>query len=341
MVDDRLALGRDLHLDHRVVEQVAPVVRRCRPHVVRCPEREQLHRDEAHVGVDEQLADMREVGHGAAEQPAVARVVDRLVEGVGADADRGPAEVELADVDGVERGVPGLAAAREDVGVRDRVVVQRKLGDVVLRVADVLDALVLLVARIDDEEHVVVGVADPAEGRDQGRLVAVADVVLAAAGEVGAVRLRHQRHLGRVDVGAVLLLRQAEREDMPLAQQPGGLLFDGLVVRDPDRAEPEHGHLPRVPVGEAVEAEYFVEFAVSPAVPAHAFGAVRIGRRRHQLGKDLLPCDELQEVGVPGALVVVFLDALEPLVLEELDGLAHDFGRGLVRIRAIVLLRIE
>ena len=90
------------------------------------------------------------------EEPAGRGVIDRFVEGMGADADRGPAEIEFADVDGVERGVPRLAAARQDVGLADRVVVECKVSDVVLRVADVLHTFVLLMARIHHEVDVMV-----------------------------------------------------------------------------------------------------------------------------------------------------------------------------------------
>ena len=47
-----------------------------------------------------------------------------LVEGVLADADAGPAQVDLADVDRGQRGVPGGLADMQDVGLRDGVVVQ-------------------------------------------------------------------------------------------------------------------------------------------------------------------------------------------------------------------------
>src|SRR6185369_7510240 len=97
---------------------------------------------------------------------------------------RPPAEVVLADVDGVERGVPGIAAAVQDVGGRDRIVLQFELGDVVLARADVLDQVVIRMARVGGKEDVLVAATVttryPAERRHDGRLVAVADVVLAS-----------------------------------------------------------------------------------------------------------------------------------------------------------------
>ena len=224
-VDHLFALAGHLHLDQRVVEQIAPVLGRGGAQVVGAAQGEELHGDQPAPGVGEELADVGEVGDLVVEQAARGGVVDRLVEGVGADADRGPAEVELADVDGVERGVPGFAPTRQDVRVGYGVVAQGEMTDVVLRVADVLDAVVALVAGIDDEEDVVVRprpfLGDLAEDRDQRGVVGVADVVLLAPGEVAAVGLRVERHLARVEIGAVLLLREAEGEDAALLRGTG------------------------------------------------------------------------------------------------------------------------
>src|SRR5439155_1190622 len=74
-----------------------------------------LHGHEPRVGVDQHALHVGEIGHVPVVQPAVRGVIDRLVEGVRADADRGPAEVELPDVHGVERGVPGVVALGDDV----------------------------------------------------------------------------------------------------------------------------------------------------------------------------------------------------------------------------------
>lgn len=54
-----------------------------------------------------------------------------------------------------------------------------------------------------------------AEHRDHAGQVAVADVVLAAVRRVRPVRVRCQHHVGRVDIGAVVLLGQPEGEDLP------------------------------------------------------------------------------------------------------------------------------
>src|SRR5262249_61430554 len=108
------------------------------------------------VGIGWRPAGVGEVGDGGAVQDAVGGVGDRLVHGVGAHADRAPAQVVFADVHRVEGGVEGVGAAVQDVGLGDRVVAQRVVGDVVLRVHHVLFQVVPVVLRVRDEEHVLV-----------------------------------------------------------------------------------------------------------------------------------------------------------------------------------------
>lgn len=124
---------------------------------------------------------MAEVGDGVAVQNPVLRVGDRLVEGVFAHSDRRRAQVELADVDGVERGAEGLHPGVQDVLGAHRVVLEAERADVDLHVHDVVDEVVVLVAAVGGEEHVPVlalDVTSAAEHRHQARDVAVADVVL-------------------------------------------------------------------------------------------------------------------------------------------------------------------
>ncbi len=323
-VDDVLALGGDLHLHHRVVEQVAAVVGGGRAHVVGGPQREELHRRQPRVGVDEELADVGEVGDQPAVELPVAGVVDRLVEGVGADADRGPAEVVLADVDRVERRVPGLGPPHEDLGVGDRVVLEPEGGDEHRRVDRVLLQDVFGAVGLDHEEDVLVLarllVGHLAEHRHQRRGVAVADVVLRPVGHI-AVGGRREAHLARVDVGAVGLLGETEGEDRPVGEEFGGPLLDRLVLAHPDRPEPEHRHLPGVPVAEAVEGRDLTEVAVAPGVPVGALGAV--ARRGHEGGERPRVGEELTEVVVPDAAVVLVGDAVLPQRLEVGDGRLH------------------
>ena len=101
------------------------------------------------------------------------------------------------------------------------------------------------------------------------RHVAVADVVLAA----GGARSRRspsgcEDHVGRVDVGAVVALGEAEGEHGALVEQPRRSRAGGVVVALPDRPEPEDRDLPRVPVGQPVEAEDLVEDRVARACPS-------------------------------------------------------------------------
>ncbi len=252
-VDDLFALHGDLHLHHGVVEQVAPVFGRGRADVVDGPQGEEPHGHQARVGIDEELFDLRELGHGFPEKDAVRGVVDGLVEGVGADPDGGPAQVELAHVDRVERGIPGLLPLLEDLLFLDRVVVQVVLGHVLLARHDVSHQLELFVVRIDGEEDVLARTGDLAEGGDDDGLVGVADVVLVALGQVGAAALGLEHHVGRIDVGAVLPLGEAEGEDPAVLQVLGGLLLYLLVLAHPDGAEAQDRDLPGVPVGQAVE----------------------------------------------------------------------------------------
>ena len=129
-VDDLLALGGHLHLGHRVEEQVPAVVGAGGAEVVDGAVAEQLHRDQPGVRVGQLAAHVREVGDRPAVEDAVVRVGDRLVHRVLADADGGGAEVELADVDGVERGVEGGPAGVQDVLGAHRVVLEPELADV-------------------------------------------------------------------------------------------------------------------------------------------------------------------------------------------------------------------
>ena len=266
-------------------------------------------------------------------------MVDGLVEGVRADADRGPAEVELPDVHGVERRVPGVVALGEDVRLGDGIVVERELRDEVLAVDDVLHALVLLVRGIRDEEDVLAAPRELPERRDHRRLVGVADVVLPAARAVRSLTRRDQAHLRGVHVGAVLLLGEPEREDAAVLEMLGGAAFHGLVAAHPDRAEAEHGDLPRVPVLQAVECKDLRELADPPGVPARPGTAVARGRAHG--GEDALALHEVQEIRVPDARVVVGLQTALPLALEEVDRAEHDLARALVGICPPVVLRVQ
>ena len=203
VVHDLFALGRDLHLDHRVVEQIAAILGGCDAHVVDRAGGKEAHGDQACRGVGQQIPNVREVGDLFAIKLAMGGMCHRFIKGMSADADRGPAEIELADVDGVEGHVPGGGTHGEHFLIGDRVGAQSELGDVHLGLDGVFHTFVVRVVRLDGEENELVGLRVLAEDAEQGGLVAVADVVLAAVRLEGAVRHRCEHHLARVEVGAV------------------------------------------------------------------------------------------------------------------------------------------
>ena len=133
------------------------------------------------------------------------------------------AQVELADVDRIQRRRKGFHAGVQDVLLAHRVVLQPERAHVDLHVHDVVDQVVVLVPAVGGEEDVRIGaldVAPPAEHRHHARDVAVADVVLLprrpVEDAVGAVLLARggEHHVGVVDVGAVFALGQPERHHL-------------------------------------------------------------------------------------------------------------------------------
>ena len=266
---------------------------------------------------------MREVGHlHPVEDPTVG-VGDRLPEGVLADSDRAETQVELANVHRVERRIEGGRAGVEHVFLGHLVLVQAELGDVVLRVDHVSDQLVFVALRIGREEDVALRTIyflDPAKDRDDPGLVAVADVVLLAARRpAGAVGVRGEDHVGRVDVGAVLTLGESEGEDRPITQELGRLLAGRLVSGHEERPQPQDRYLPGVPVGKPVEGRDLVEGADPGRVPpaSRVPAAVALG------GEEGLEDPELglgiDEVPVPDVVTVGILQRLLAASLEPLD----------------------
>ncbi len=340
-VDDLLALGGDLHLGHRVEEQVAAVLGGGGAEVVHRAGGEQLHRHQSRVGIGQLAPHVREVGDLLAVEHPVVGVRHGLVHRVLADAHGGGAEVELADVDGVQRGVEGGLAGVQHVLGTDRVGLQPELADVHLGVHDVLDQVVRLVPAVGGEEDVALRPLDvraAAEHRDQAGDVAVTDVVLGAGGGEAALAVRGEDHVGRVDVGAVAALGEPERHHVALGQQLGGPRPDGLVLALPDRAEAQDGDLPGVPVAEAVEAEDLVQLGDPGGVPA----LVRVGRgRRQELGEQAFLGGEFEEVGVPAAIDVGVDQRLLAARLEPVDGRAQQPAGRLVELRGVVGTRVE
>ena len=267
---------------------------------------------------------------------------DGLVEAVLGHADGGRADVELADVHGVERRIPCARAPGEQVVRADGIVVQGKVGHVLLVGNDVLLQLVSLVPVVGHEEGVVVGaVLDLAQGGDHLGFVAVADVVLLAVRHPGAVRPGCEGGLGCVDVGAVRPLGEAEGEDRPLLEKLGGPAFRRFVCAHPDRPQPQDAHLEAVPVAQPVERQQFAVFAVAGRVPTAVRVAAGVRPGGEQLGKDLLPGNEIDKPPVPHLPVEVFGQPGLAHVLEKGDGLVHDGTRAGVGREALVLSRLQ
>ena len=192
-----------------------------------------------------------------------------------------------------------------------------------------------------------VDVAAPPEHRHHARDVAVADVVLLprrpVQDAVGAVLVAggREHQVGVVDVGAVLALGQPERHHLAGVEVVGGLEFGVLVLALPDRPETEDGDLLGVPVGEPVEAEDLGERGVARGVPALVRIAVGELRRREERREQLLPLDEIDEVGGPLRREVVVEDALLALALEPVDGRAQQPAGLGVELLRVVGVRIE
>nr|BFE73348.1 hypothetical protein GCM10020092_066490 [Actinoplanes digitatis] len=313
------------------------------PEVVDGAVAEQLHRDQPGVRVDELAAHVREVGDRLAVEHPPVRVGDGLVHRVLADADGGGAEVELADVDGVERGVERGAAGVQHVLLAYRVVLEPELADVHLRVHDVLHQVVRGVPAVGGEEDVAVRPVDvgaAAEDRHEPGDVAVADVVLGAARQEAARGVRGEDHVGGVDVGAVAALGEPERHDVPVGEQPRRVCPGDRVGALPDRAEAEDGDLPGVPVAEAVEAEDLAQGRVAGGVPPLG-GFVAVGRRGQERREQAFLGGEVQEVAVPGPVDVAAQELLLTAVLEEVDGGAQQPAGLGVEVRGIVGVRVE
>ncbi len=214
---------------------------------------------------------------------------------------------------------------------RDGIVLEVEGADVHLGVDDVPAKLVGGVAPVGGEEDVALGSLDvgaPPEHRDHPGDVAVADVVLAAVGAEplapAARRLApcvgREDHVGLVDVGAVLPLGEAEGEHGPVIEEPGGALAGGAVVGLPDRPEPEDRDLPRIPVGEPVEAEDLVEGGVAPRVPTLVGVTASVAGRREQGCERPLAPEELDEVAVPLVAARLGHDRDLALGLEPVNG---------------------
>jgi hypothetical protein len=128
---------------------------------------------------------------------------------------------------------------------------------------------------------------------------------------------------------------------VPVGEQLRRVGPGGLVGALPDRPEAEDGHLPGVPVAEAVEAEDLAEGGVARGVPSLRGIIAAVGRGRQECREEALLRDELQKVSVPGAVDVVVDERLLTAVLEELNGGVQQPARLGVEVRWVVRVRVE
>ena len=342
--DDLLALGGHLHLGDRVEQQVPTILRAGRPEVVDRAVTEGLHRDQPSVGVHKRPAHVREVGDPPAVQDAVVGMGDRLVHGMLAHADGGEPDVELADVHRVQRGIEGRLPGVQHILRPHWVVLQTELGHEHLGLDDVLDQPVVLVLAVRREEHVPVRtghVRPSAEHRDHAGHIAVPDVVLLAGGPETARSIRGQHHVGGVDVGPVLALRQPEREHRTVLEPLRRAAAGCGVLALPDRPQTQDGDLPGVPVVQAVKGQDLTERRDPAGVPALVGVAVRLARRRAHRREQPLLGDELQEVAVPAALAVVLEQLFLAPLLEPVDRRPEQPSGLVVEMGRVVGVRIE
>ena len=114
-IDHVFGLEGHLHLAGGIVEQVAAVLLVGIPEVVRGAALVELHPDKAQPGIHEVLVHMGHVGDAHAVEDAIRRMGDGFIKAVLGHADGGRADVELADVHGIERRIPGCGPARKDI----------------------------------------------------------------------------------------------------------------------------------------------------------------------------------------------------------------------------------
>ena len=189
-INHLFGLQGHLHLARGIVEQIAAVIFAGIAEIVGGAALVELHAHNAQPGIHKILLHMRHVRHLHAVEYAVGRMGNGFIKAVFGHADRGRTDIELADVHGIERRIPGMRSAGENIVLGDGVIMKREVGNVFLMGNDVLLQLIGLVAVIGDKEGIVVrAVLDLAQRGDHLRLVAVADIIFFAVGHPGAVIL--------------------------------------------------------------------------------------------------------------------------------------------------------
>jgi len=124
-------------------------------------------------------------------EDTVGCVRDGFIEAVLGNTEGGRADVELADVDGVERGIPRMGPTRENIVVSDGVIMQIEIGYIFLMGDDVLFQFKCLVEVIGDKEGIVIcAIFYLAQSRNHQSFITVADVVFLAVGDISACAFR-------------------------------------------------------------------------------------------------------------------------------------------------------
>ena len=240
------------------------------------------------VGIHKILLNVGKVRHPFAIEVAVGRMGDGLIKGMGANADASPAQVEFPHVDGVESRIPGIPAPGQDVLIRNGIAVEGIFGHISLPRYHILDALVMVMPGIHHEKDIFVRFRILAEGGYHGRLIPVTDIVFSAVGHIAVFRQRGEGHLRGIEIRPVGLFGQTERKNGPFVEKFGGFLFYSFILAHPDGTQPQDGHLPGIPVGQAIKRQDFIEVAIAERIPAVIRMAFRISGRGEQCGKDLV-----------------------------------------------------
>ncbi len=123
------------------------------------------------------------------------------------DADGCPAQIVFADIDGVEGRIPRILPPGEDILFGYGVSLQRVFGNIVLGADDIFHQVKIVVLGIDYEKHVFIGFRILAEGRHQGRLICVSDIVFPTVGNISPFSQGRQGHFAGVEIGPVPFFR--------------------------------------------------------------------------------------------------------------------------------------
>ena len=319
-VNNLLPLRRHLHFHQRVIQKIPAILRRRRTHIIGGAQSKQLHRRQARIRISKQLFNVREVCHIMIKQTTVRSMSNRLIKRMCTHPNRRPTQIIFADIDRIQRRIPGIAPTRKNIGIGDGILMQRVFRHVILRINHILHALKLLMVRLDHKKHIVARVGHLAKGRNQRRFIGIANVILRTIRAIAPIH-RPQRHLTGVQVRPMRFFRKTKGKDRALLQQPRRLVLHRLIVAHPNWTQPQHRNLPGIPITQAIKPQNLVKRANTKGIPTGIGRAVP--GRSHQNAKSILLFDKFDKIIVPNALVVVGLQPSLPFRLKEGDGFKH------------------